>query len=107
MSVFLLKRLATFVATLLAASVVVFLVLDVLPGNAAEVMLGPTATPEAVAALTRQLGLDRPPAERYLAGSAASSPGDLGTSVAYDTPVAELIAERLAVTRRWRCWRWC
>ena len=66
MSVFLLKRLATFVATLLVASLVVFFVLEVLPGNAAEVLLGPTATAEQIAALTRQLGLDRPPAVRYL-----------------------------------------
>ena len=41
MSVFLLKRLATFIATLLAASVVVFLVLEILPGDAAQMMMGP------------------------------------------------------------------
>ena len=67
MSVFLLKRLATFVATLLAASIVVFLVLEVLPGNAAQMMMGPDASPEAVHALAVKLGLDRPPLERYLA----------------------------------------
>ena len=59
-SLFLLKRFATFVLTLLAASVVVFAVLDILPGNAAEVMLGESATPESVAALSAKLGLDRP-----------------------------------------------
>jgi ABC-type dipeptide/oligopeptide/nickel transport system permease component len=51
---------ASFVLTLLAASVVIFTVLDVLPGNAAEVMLGESATPESLAALTAKLGLDRP-----------------------------------------------
>ena len=98
MSVFLLKRLATFIATLLVASLVVFFVLEVLPGNAAEVRLGPTATAEQIAALTRQLGLDRPPAVRYLDWLGGIARGDLGSSVAYDTPVAALLAERLAVS---------
>ena len=81
------------------ASVVVFAVLDVLPGNAAEVMLGDTATPESLAALTAKLGLDRPPLVRYadwMRRPAAT--GDLGISIAYDTPIAQLIAERLRVT---------
>jgi peptide/nickel transport system permease protein len=98
MSVFLLRRFATFVATLLAASVVIFAVQAVLPGNAAEVMLGPTATPEAVAALAAKLGLDRPPLARYAAWIGGLATGELGTSVAYDTPVAQLIRERLVVT---------
>ncbi|HSN31765.1 MAG TPA: ABC transporter permease [Ideonella sp.] len=98
MSVFLLKRAATFVLTLLAATLVVFLVLEVLPGNAAEVMLGPTATPEQVAALTHKLGLDRPAGVRYLDWLHGLATGELGTSVSYDTPVGELIAERLAVS---------
>jgi peptide/nickel transport system permease protein len=98
MSVFLLKRFATFAATLLVASLVVFFVLEVLPGNVAEVVLGPTATPEQVAALTHKLGLDRPAAVRYLGWLGGMATGDLGTSVAYDTPVSELLAERLAVS---------
>ena len=97
-ALFLLNRFAAFAATLLAATAVIFAVLDILPGNAAEVMLGESATPEAVAALTAKLGLDRPPLVRYgewLQGLAA---GDMGTSVAYDTPVLELVLERLEVT---------
>jgi peptide/nickel transport system permease protein len=80
------------------ASAVVFAVLDVLPGNVAEVMLGESATPEAVQALGAKLGLDAPPLVRYGRWLAGLAHGDLGTSVSYDTPVAELIAERLAVT---------
>ncbi len=98
MGIFLLRRFATFVATLLAASIVVFAVQGVLPGNAAEVMLGPTATPEAVQALSARLGLDRPATVRYASWLGGLASGDLGTSVAYDTPVAQLIRERLAVT---------
>jgi peptide/nickel transport system permease protein len=98
MGIFLAKRFATFVATLLAASIVIFLVQGVLPGNAAQVMLGESATPEAVAALSHKLGLDRPLPARYASWIAGLARGDLGTSVAYDTPVAQLIRERLAVT---------
>jgi peptide/nickel transport system permease protein len=65
MPVFLLKRFATFLATLAVASAVVFVVLEMLPGNAAELILGDTATPESLAALEAKLGLDRPPLERY------------------------------------------
>ena len=97
-SIFLLKRFATFLATLLAASVVIFTVLDLLPGNAAEVMLGATATPEAVQALSAKLGLDRPPAVRYASWLRGMLSGDLGVSVSYDTPVLQLIQERLVVT---------
>ena len=80
------------------ASVVIFGVLDVLPGSAAEVMLGESATPEAVRALSGKLGLDRPAPLRYASWLQGLFVGELGQSVAYDTPIAELIVERLAVT---------
>ena len=76
----------------------IFAVLDVLPGNAAEMILGADATPESLKALSLKLGLDRPPLERYAAWMHGLAVGDMGTSVSYDTPVAELIKERLAVT---------
>ncbi|HJV60725.1 MAG TPA: ABC transporter permease [Albitalea sp.] len=98
MSLFLLKRCAVFIATMLAASVVIFAVLDVLPGNVAEVMLGESATPESVRALNAKLGLDRPPLARYAQWMKGLAVGDMGTSVAYDTPVIDLVRERLAVT---------
>ena len=98
MSLFLIKRFATFLATLAAASIVVFALQGVLPGNAAQVMLGESATPEAVAALSQKLGLDQPPVVRYGRWVGGLLRGDLGTSVAYDTPMAALIAERLAVS---------
>ncbi|MEO6033096.1 MAG: ABC transporter permease [Burkholderiaceae bacterium] len=98
MSLFLLKRFATFVATLAVASALIFLVLDILPGNVAEVMLGTSATPEAVLALTQKLGLDRPPLLRYADWVGGLLHGEMGTSVSYNTPIAVLIGERLAVT---------
>lgn len=97
-SLFLLRRFATFVATLLAASLVVFAVLDLLPGNIAEVMLGETATPEAVAALTKQLGLDAPAWDRYWDWMGGLATLNVGNSYSYNSPITELIAERLVVT---------
>lgn len=98
MSVFLLKRLITLVATLIGASIVVFLVLEILPGNAAQILLGPDASPEAVQALAERLGIDRPPAQRYWEWVTGLLQGELGLSYAYSTPVSELVLERLTLT---------
>ena len=98
MLLFLLKRLATLLATLAVASVVVFAVLELLPGNAAEVILGDTATPESLAALEQKLGLDRPAAERYTQWVAGLLQGRTAESISYGVPTAELVAERLQVT---------
>ena len=98
MGPFLLRRLATFFITLAVASMVVFAVLELLPGNAAEMILGNTATPESLAALQAKLGLDRPPLQRYASWVSGLLRGDTDRSVSYDTPTAELIAERLRVT---------
>jgi peptide/nickel transport system permease protein len=98
MGPFLLKRLATLLATLAVASVVVFVVLELLPGNAAEVILGDTATPESLAALKAKLGLDRPALTRYTDWVGGLLRGETAASISYDTPTAELIGERLRVT---------
>ena len=80
MSIFLFKRLITLIATLAGASVVVFLVLEILPGNAAQILMGPDASPDAVQALSTKLGLDRPPLERYWDWVGGMLTGDLGLS---------------------------
>ncbi|MGE8319680.1 MAG: ABC transporter permease [Comamonas sp.] len=98
MGLFLLKRLATLVLTLLGTSVVVFLVLDILPGNAAQMLLGPDAAPEAVAELAQQLGLNQPAWERYTHWITGLLHGELGDSYSYGSPVLDLITERLALT---------
>lgn len=98
MSLFLIKRLVTLLATLVGTSIVVFLVLEILPGNAAQVLLGPDAAPEAVQALTIKLGLNQPALERYWHWVSGLLVGDLGQSYAYSTPVLDLIRERLALT---------
>ena len=98
MSVFLLKRLLTLIATLVATSAVVFVVLEILPGNAAQVLMGPDAAPEAVQALAEQLGLNQPAWQRYLQWVQGLLVLDLGDSYAYGSPVRDLVLERLALT---------
>ena len=98
MSYFLFKRVLTLFATLLATSVIVFAVLEILPGNAAQVLMGPDADPAAVAAKATELGLDRPALARYADWMRGLLHGDMGNSYVYGSPVSELIAERLTLT---------
>ncbi len=91
----LLQRLAFAVLTLLMVSVVVFMITNLLPGDAAEETLGQAATPEAVAALRVQFGLDQPAPVRYGRWLASMASGDPGTSLVSGKPVAELIGKRL------------
>jgi peptide/nickel transport system permease protein len=98
MSLFLFKRLVTLIATLIGASVIVFLVLEILPGNAAQMLMGPDASPDTVAALAAKLGLDQPAWTRYWRWIGGLLTGQLGDSYAYSSPVLDLILERLALT---------
>jgi len=98
MATYLIRRFFTFAATLLVVSLVVFLVMNALPGDPALVILGIEATPEAAAALRAKLELDGPLITRWLDWSASALTGDFGTSYTYGVPVSELIVERLPVT---------
>lgn len=91
-------RATVMALTLLAASVVVFAIIQVVPGDPAAYMLGLNANPEAVANLRHQMGLEGAPPQRYLAWLAGMLRGDFGLSYTYQTPVAGLLAERLAVS---------
>jgi peptide/nickel transport system permease protein len=93
-----LARLLSLAASLAVASVVIFVALEVVPGDPAAYMLGLNATPEAVAALRTELGLDAGPVERYLSWVAGMLRGDFGVSYTYRTPVAGMIADRLQVS---------
>jgi peptide/nickel transport system permease protein len=95
---FLAARLAQLVMVLIAVSAVAFLLLNQLPGNPIITMLGPAATPEAVAQLTRQLGLDRPAWLRYFIWMGNALRGDLGSSYVNHQPVLTSIGQRLPVT---------
>ena len=95
---YLARRLGALIATLFAASLVVFVVLEILPGDPALLMLGTEASEDTRAALRRQMGLDRPAVERYVLWIGGLVSGDLGTSHTYGVPVAKLITDRLVVT---------
>jgi len=92
------RRLAIFLGTVVAASVVIFLIVQALPGDVAVATLGTGASPEAVAALRANWGLDRPMALRYLDWVGGMLHGDLGNSYATGESVVSQIGPRLAVT---------
>lgn len=98
MTAFLLKRLLIGLATLLVASMVVFGVMEVLPGDPALLMLGMNASPEAIETLRQQMGLHDPLIVRYLGWVGGLLVGDFGRSYTYSSPVIDLIGERLAVS---------
>jgi peptide/nickel transport system permease protein len=90
-----LSRLAVALLTLVIVSFVVFAATEVLPGDVAEILLGQSATPEAVAALRKAMHLDEPAILRFLRWMGGLATGDFGTSYANDRPVAQLIGGRL------------
>jgi peptide/nickel transport system permease protein len=92
------RRLAGLAITLLVVSLAIFAVMDLLPGDPASIMLGTSASPETLAALRHELGLDQPLLIRYGQWLAGVFSGNLGQSYTYGVPVAGLIVERLAVT---------
>ena len=98
MSVFLVRRFLTFVLTLWGASIIIFTMLEILPGDPALTILGVDAPDSAVIALRQELGLDRPAWERYGDWIAGIVHWELGPSYTYKVPVTELVAARLEVT---------
>ncbi|WP_422012890.1 ABC transporter substrate-binding protein [Roseateles sp.] len=94
----LLGRLASLALTLAVASVLIFALVQVAPGDPARYVLGMQADEQAVAQLRDKLGLDAPAPARYGQWIAALARGDLGTSLTYQIPVSQLLAERLPLT---------
>ena len=98
MTAYLLRRLLSLSLSLVAASLVIFLVMEVVPGDPASFMMGLNADPQAVAALRAQLGLDQPLPLRYLGWVTGLLQGDFGISYTYRVPVSELISERVVIS---------
>ena len=92
------RRALSLLLALIAASVVIFVMLQAVPGDPAAFMLGMNASEEAVAALRAELGLEGPLVVRYLAWISGMLGGDFGTSYTYRVPVAELVSERIVVS---------
>ncbi|MEH6443833.1 MAG: ABC transporter permease [Oceanospirillaceae bacterium] len=92
------ERLFFGLITLLIVSIIIFSAVELLPGDLAQEILGQSATPEAVAAFRRELGLDQAPWIRYLDWLAAISSGDFGRSLANGREISELMSSRLGNT---------
>lgn len=95
---FLVRRLLLAIPVILLVTVMVFSLLHLLPGDPATVILGQEATPEAVAALREELGLNKPIVVQYLNWLGGVLQGDLGRSLVDRSPVSELIMQRLPAT---------
>lgn len=93
-----LKRLLSLGLSLLAASVVIFVAIEVVPGDPASYMLGINAQPDTIAALREELGLNTSAVSRYIGWVGGMLHGDFGTSYTYRTPVADMIGERVMVS---------
>jgi peptide/nickel transport system permease protein len=91
-------RLLVALGQLAAVTVVVFALTTFLPGDTADVVLGPLATPEQIEVLRGQLGLDRPVTERFASWVGGLLQGDLGTSLATGRPVVEDLGARFGLT---------
>ncbi|MFT4089151.1 MAG: ABC transporter substrate-binding protein [Asticcacaulis sp.] len=95
---FVVRRLAGLGVTLLVSSLVVFAIVQGLPGDPAAFMMGLNASPEALTALRNELGLNAPFWSRYLGWVGGLLSGDFGVSYVYKAPVADLLAERMQLS---------
>lgn len=89
------RRVALSIVTLLLVSLIVFSILEILPGDVASRILGRDATPEALEILRTQLGLDRPAVLRYLSWLGGLVTGDLGNSLVSSRSVTDILAPRI------------
>lgn len=95
---YVLRRIALGVVTLCLVTIAVFAITNILPGNPAEVRLGPMASPAALAAEEHRMGLDRPLPERYWDFVSGAVQGDFGQSFKTERPVASDLGQRLPAT---------
>lgn len=98
MARYLLGRLVSLVVSLLVASAVIFIVLEIVPGDPAQFMLGLNSQPDTLAVLHQQMGLDAPAVSRYFGWIFGLLHGDMGISYAYKVPVADLVWQRIGVS---------
>jgi ABC-type dipeptide/oligopeptide/nickel transport system permease component len=97
-SAYIAGRLGVLLATLLAATVIVFVIVQVVPGDPVRYMMGLQAEPDTVAVMRHQLGLDAGPWQRYVSWVGGLLHADFGLSYTYRIPVRALLAERLQVS---------
>jgi peptide/nickel transport system permease protein len=93
-----LSRLQSLILSLIVASVVIFCVVEIVPGDTASFMLGMNAQEDTIAALREELGLNVPIWQRYINWASGLITGDFGTSYTYRTPIADMIGERMWIS---------
>lgn len=93
-----LGRLLSLCLSLIVASLVIFAVVEVVPGDPAAFMLGVNARPDTIAALRAELGLDQSLPQRYLSWVGGMLTGDFGISYTYRTPVSQMVLDRIGVS---------
>ena len=98
MATYIAKRLLAAIPVLFGLSIIVFLIMAMIPGDPATAILGSYATPENVAKLNADLGLDKPLPQQYLIWLGNLLQGDLGRSYALNRPVLDEVLERFAAT---------
>jgi len=98
MAAYIAKRVIALIPVLFGLSIIVFLMLALIPGGTAIAILGPLASPENVAKLNEELGLDRPLVEQYLTWMGNVLHGDLGRSYSLNRPVTDEVFERFSAT---------
>ncbi len=98
MTGYIIRRLAALVPILIGVSMVVFVLVRIMPGNTAQIMLGPNATPDQVRELEHELGLDRPLLGQYVDWIGGVLRGDLGESYTRGTSVSGELLDRLPIT---------
>lgn len=95
MTRYILRQTLSLILSLIVASLAIFAMIEVIPGDPASFMLGLNARPETIAALRDQMGLNDPLPLRYLHWIGGMLRGDFGTSYTYKVPVADLVAARI------------
>ncbi|MXZ50114.1 MAG: ABC transporter permease [Rhodobacteraceae bacterium] len=95
---YLLSRIISLLLSLAVASLVIFFVIEIIPGDPASFMLGLNASPETIASLKAELGLDQTPLIRYFDWVSGLVVGDFGISYTYKVPISELVVDRIQVS---------
>lgn len=95
---YIIRRVLTLILTLVLVSLLTFFAFNIIPGDPAEVILGTSASPQRLAVLRLQLGLNQPFPIRYISWLGGFFSGNLGKSIQYSVPISSMISTRLPVT---------
>ena len=92
------RKTVSLILTLFLFSFAAFMAFQIIPGDSVTAMLGTEATPEQIAAMRAELGYDKPLLVQYGRWISGFARGDLGTSLGYRLPVAQIIGDKLPIT---------